>query len=81
MQAFWVNKSTDTVPDIELHLYMNAFRNNRTTLKEAGSPLKDKESEYGWIDIKSFTDRNGNDLIPGMKYISPDDGKYMIRQF
>ena len=41
MQAFWVNKSTDTVPDIELHLYMNAFRNNRTTLnKEAAKSFK-----------------------------------------
>jgi len=26
MVAYWVNKSEDIVPDIQLHMYMNAFR-------------------------------------------------------
>jgi len=75
MEAFWVNKSTDIVPDIRLHLYMNAFRNNETTMNsERGGPADNKDSDYGWVDIRSFTDRNGNDLMPLMKFISPDDG-------
>jgi hypothetical protein len=74
MEAFWVNSSTDVVPDIRLHLYMNAFRNRSTMFKESAHPLEDKESGYGQIDIRSFTDRNGNDLISKMEYISPDDG-------
>jgi hypothetical protein len=75
MLAFWVNKSTDIVPDIRLHLYMNAFKNNETTMnKESGGSDNQKDSDSGWIDLKSLTDRNGNDLTPLMKFISPDDG-------
>jgi hypothetical protein len=80
MEAFWVNKSADTVPDIRMHLYMNAFRSNRTTFyTESGnsgwkaSPME-KDIDLGWIDIKSFKDKKGVDLMPGMEYISPDDG-------
>jgi hypothetical protein len=80
MKAFWVNKSSDTVPDIRMHLYMNAFRSNKTTFyKESGSDgweesPGEKDRNLGWIDIKSFKDKNGTDLIPRMQYISPDDG-------
>jgi Peptidase family M1 domain len=75
MRAFWINKSTDIVPDIQLHLYMNAFKSKSTTLfRESRGLLGFKDSENGWIEIKTFTDRQGNDLIPGMKFISPDDG-------
>jgi len=75
MKAFWVNFSTDTVPDIRLHMYMNAFKSSLTTLnQESPGPLSFKNSERGSIEIKSFTDRFGNDLLGSMKYISPDDG-------
>ena len=80
MEAFWVNRSADTVPDILMHLYMNAFRNNKTTFhqrwgyKETGDPRGEKDLDRGWIDIKSFEDKNGTDLLPAMEYISPDDG-------
>jgi hypothetical protein len=75
MKAFWVNKSSDVVPDIRLHMYMNAFKNNETTLnQELHNYRKRDDSEYGYIDIKRFTDGHGKDLMPLMKYISPDDG-------
>jgi hypothetical protein len=75
MEAYWVNKSFDFVPDVQMHLYMNAFRSNKTTFNiESGLTGKLKESEIGSIDIKSIEDRNGLDLIPHMQYISPDDG-------
>ena len=32
MEAFWVNPSKDIVPDIQLHMYLNAFRSNKSTL-------------------------------------------------
>ena len=35
---YWTNPSTDTVPYIRFHLYLNAFRNTQSTFKkEAGS--------------------------------------------
>jgi len=75
MQAFWINKSPDTVPDIRLHMYMNAFRSNRTTMyREMGGSPGDDEKDLGWIEINSFSDGKGADLSSRMQYISPDDG-------
>ncbi len=75
MNAFWVNKTSDLVPDIQMHLYMNAFRSNRTSfyLESGGSPGS-REKDPGWIEISSLTDGAGTDLMPLMEYISPDDG-------
>lgn len=74
MEAFWVNTSGDIIPDIQLHMYMNAFRSNKSTLnKESGGSPGSKEIDFGWIEIKSMTDKKGNDLKSRMKYISPDD--------
>lgn len=75
LEAFWVNKSHDTVKDIHLHMYMNAFRDSRSTMyKEMGGSPGSGELDPGWIDITSFTDGGGNDLLPLMEFISPDDG-------
>ena len=75
METYWVNKSSDIVPDVQLHLYLNAFRNSKSTFrKEAFQNTVGKKSEPGWIAINSLTDRTGYDLIPFMSYISPDDG-------
>ncbi|MFN8211888.1 MAG: M1 family metallopeptidase [Bacteroidales bacterium] len=76
MDAYWVNISNDKVPDLRLHMYLNAFRSNRSTFsKESGgrSPGKVKD-DFGWVDISTLTDRNGNDLTKNMSYVSPDDG-------
>ena len=74
MEAYWVNKSNDIVPDIRLHLYMNAFKSNKTTFnKGAGMNLADKKEEFGWIDLRSFEDGEGKNLLPLLTYISPDD--------
>jgi hypothetical protein len=80
MEAFWVNRSSDTVPDIRMHLYMNAFKSNRTTsyIEAVNNGWEmspgSKASDRGWIDIKSFTNKSGADLMPALDYISPDDG-------
>jgi hypothetical protein len=80
MEAYWVNRSADTVPDIRMHLYMNAFRSNKTTFhkrwghKEIWDSQGEKDLDPGWIGIISFEDNNGTDLMPAMEYISPDDG-------
>lgn len=75
MEAFWVNKSAGIVPDVQLHMYLNAFRNSKSTFnRESDWLLTKRESDLGWIDIKSLTDRKGFDLTAKMQFISPDDG-------
>ncbi len=74
MDAYWVNKSTDIVPEIQLHLYMNAFKSNKSTFSKGSSlSMIDKKSDFGWIELKSFHDKNGNDLLKYLSFISPDD--------
>ncbi|MEI6049428.1 MAG: M1 family metallopeptidase [Bacteroidota bacterium] len=75
MMSYWVNKSTDIVPDVQLHLYLNAFRSIKTTFNtESGRTPVSKKSESGWIDIIYITDKEGIDLVPLMQFVSPDDG-------
>ena len=48
METYWVNKSADIVPDVQMHLYMNAFRSSKTTFNiESGINSEKKESERG----------------------------------
>ena len=75
MDTYWVNKSGDKVPEVRMHLYLNAFRSNKTTFNsEEGGASSRKRSDYGWINLASISDRSGNDLLSGTHYISPDDG-------
>lgn len=78
MQAYWVNLSSDTVPDIQLHLYMNAFRDKNSTLnREMGIHDAVKENEAGSITIIKLSDQSGNNLLPSLKFICPDDGNIL----
>ena len=75
MSAYWVNKSADIVPDVQLHLYLNAFSSSNSTFFKGGPGFSGTtESDFGWIDLISVTDKNGVDMIPLMDFISPDDG-------
>jgi hypothetical protein len=75
MTAFWVNLSRDNVSTVQLHLYLNAFRNKKSTFnKESEGMGTTVRSDSGWISVNSIYDKNGSDLLPLMKFISPDDG-------
>jgi hypothetical protein len=74
MSAFWVNTSNERVKEVQLHLYLNAFRSNASTfMKESGITLIE-DPDFGWIELDSVTDKRGEDLSRSMKFISPDDG-------
>lgn len=75
MEAKWVNRSMDMVPDLQLHMYLNAFRSNKSSFYkgEGGSPGA-REIDYGWIEITSITGSSGYDLSGSLQYIQPDDG-------
>ncbi len=74
----WVNDSPDTVPTLQFHLYMNAFRNSRSTFfRESGGQLRgDQAAEdgWGWIRVDFLRLEDGTDLTGQLRCISPDDG-------
>ena len=73
----WRNPSGDTVTELRFHLYLNAFKNNRTTfMRESGGQLRgdhagNKPQDWGWIDVASIQ-AAGVDLRPGSRFIQPD---------
>ena len=79
-QLFWKNPSSDTIRELQFHLYYNAFKNSESTfMQERGLGLlmtEDKQNacDWGWSSIDQMEDQYGNDLTPYMQYIQPDDG-------
>jgi Peptidase family M1 domain len=74
----WRNPSNDRVGELRFHLYLNGFKNTRSTfMRESGGQLRfdrrGKESEdWGWIDVLSMRTPGGQDLRPGARFIQPD---------
>ena len=82
----WKNSSTDVIRELRFHLYLNAFRNEKSTfMRESGGQLRgttiDRNEEanaYGSIDILSMKRRGttGGAAPETLvyQYIQPDDG-------
>ena len=74
----WHNTSPAPVPDLQFHLYLNAFANNRSTfMRESGGQLRSDEFDqdrWGYEEVLSMTLPGGPDLEPVEEFISPDDG-------
>lgn len=76
----WKNPSKETVKDLQFHLYLNAFKNSKSTfMKESGGHLRGMgfdeslEENWGYIDILSMKRIGGEDLTSKIKFIHPDD--------
>lgn len=75
----WRNDTGAPVDAIYLHLYLNAFRNSRSTfMRESGGQLRDDEmTEDGWgfVEIDGITrTEDGTALTDGLEFVQPDDG-------
>ena len=74
----WTNPSGDQVADLWFHLYLNAFRNNRSTFfRESGGRLRGDEMPedgWGWTDVTSMRLADGSDLLARATFERPDDG-------
>lgn len=81
----WENPGQQPVSELYWHLYWNAFRDgNSTFMKESGGRLRgDRMPEGGWgsMDLTAARlaggfagDGPGADLLPGLRFVAPDDG-------
>ncbi|MGE5349056.1 MAG: M1 family metallopeptidase [Actinomycetota bacterium] len=73
MTAWWVNHSTMPVGEAMMHMYLNAFSSNKSTLAR-GRWSAAGDDGWGWVKINSIFDGRGNNLIDSIRFISPDDG-------
>src|ERR1700694_2244988 len=77
-RLLWRNPSGDAVAELQFHLYLNAFKNNRSTfMRESGGQLRgdrvgSKERDWGWIDVVSIRTADGVDLKSGSRFLQPD---------
>jgi hypothetical protein len=79
----FTNRTRHTFVDLLLHLYLNAWRNDRSTwlVEQArGSGRMDRvlaakdPARWAFTEIHRISLDDGTDLTPGVKYVSPDDG-------
>jgi len=74
----WHNLTGDTIADMQFHLYLNAFRNNKSTLfRESGGLIRgmglSDNDGWGYIEISRIATPSGEDLTDRMEFIRPDD--------
>ncbi|MGE0129952.1 MAG: M1 family metallopeptidase [Blastocatellales bacterium] len=76
-QLTWLNDSPDIINDLRFHLYLNAFKNEKSTFfKESGGELRGdrfQPGQWGWIDVNEMKIVGGEDLTPKIEFIHPDD--------
>ena len=72
----WYNDSKDSIPDLQFHLYLNAFKNSKSTfVRESGGQLRGDEmspGEWGSIELKEMK-LGTEDLLRTAQFIQPDD--------
>jgi hypothetical protein len=74
----FVNHSTGPLSELWFHLYLNAFKNDKTLFLRSpfgAGRSGDKAHEYGYIDVKHllWVEANHRDLWPNRDPHSPDD--------
>jgi hypothetical protein len=74
----WKNTGSRPASSIFLHLYLNAFANNRSSyMRErarTGDPARVGAGQWGSIAISRMSSASGEDLLPGFRFAAPDDG-------
>ncbi len=77
----FTNRTARPLPDLCFHLYLNAWKTDRSTwLKEneegigRGRGHGSAAEWFGWSAIHRITLPDGTDLTAGLRYVSPDDG-------
>jgi hypothetical protein len=76
-RVVWRNLSPEPVGELWFHLYLNAFKNSKSTFfAESGGQLRrDRmpEDGWGWVDVRAIRRADGVDLAAGATFEHPDD--------
>lgn len=82
-EVVWTNPTRDTVPDMLLHLYWNAFKNEDSAfLREAAAETmfrggaSPEDGRWGWIDVTDIRLADGSDLKSALQFVTPDGPEY-----
>jgi hypothetical protein len=78
----WRNVTSRPAPDLQFHLYWNAWRDTRSTFmreRALTTPVRASDDEFASIDVKALAvrrspDAPAADLASAMRFIAPDDG-------
>jgi Peptidase family M1 domain len=74
----WANRTTRPASTLQFHLYLNAFRNTRSTFWREHRGRRGSRTipdSWGSIEILRLAlSSDGTDLLPAMRFIAPDDG-------
>lgn len=81
----WWNHTTDTIPDLYFHLYLNAFKNMDSTFMRESSVsrrqallaswrTRPEAAKWGWVDVNKIQIVGGADLTALQTFVHPDDG-------
>jgi len=66
----WTNNTAVATDELQFHLYLNAFSNNRTTFALEGRPSH-KEGEWGWQRVTGVA-VDGEDVFETFAYVDAD---------
>ncbi len=73
----WRNDSPDAVRELQFHLYLNAFQNEKSTfMRESGGQLRGdraKKDDWGYSEVQRMRVAGGADLTAAIRFIHPDD--------
>jgi hypothetical protein len=75
----WRNHTADSIPDLQFHLYLNAFKNNLSTfMREGGATsrrvrFQHRQDSWGYQQVRLLK-VDGADVTGKMEFIQPDDG-------
>ncbi|BCW93551.1 MAG: peptidase [Thermoanaerobaculum sp.] len=74
----WQNTATQPTDELQFHLYLNAFANDRSTFfRESGGSLRNigmPKDGWGFIVVDGIKTADGHDLKPTEEFLQPDDG-------
>jgi hypothetical protein len=77
-RVVWRNPAPEPVGELWFHLYLNAFKNSKSTFfQESGGQLRGDrmpEDGWGWTSVRSIRRADGVDLTRGATFEHPDDG-------